>query len=130
MSAPVNALFQFRHDLAANWENVNPVLMAGELGLEINTGKAKFGDGIAPWNTLNYFGIASSFSDAEIPSGLINSLNITFTLLHPPSPALSLILSMNGILQSNGSDYTLTSNSINMTAAPKTGYSLVAWYRY
>ena len=34
----------------------NPVLLAGELGLETDTGRFKFGDGTAAWNSLSYAG--------------------------------------------------------------------------
>ena len=43
-----------RRDTGANWAAVNPVLAAGEIGLELDTGKAKFGDGTAAWNALPY----------------------------------------------------------------------------
>ena len=45
---------QLRRGRAAEWTNVNPVLAAGELGLELDTGKFKFGDGTSSWNTLKY----------------------------------------------------------------------------
>lgn len=37
------------------WSTVNPVLAAGEPGLEIDTGKLKIGDGTTAWNSLPYF---------------------------------------------------------------------------
>jgi Major tropism determinant N-terminal domain len=45
---------QFRHDTAANWTSVNPVMMEGELGLEIDSGKFKLGNGMQAWNDLEY----------------------------------------------------------------------------
>jgi len=42
--------------LAATWTATNPVLYAGEMGLETDTGKFKFGDGSSHWNTLSYSG--------------------------------------------------------------------------
>lgn len=39
---------------AAEWTALNPVLDAGELGCEIDTGFLKVGDGIAPWNDRPY----------------------------------------------------------------------------
>lgn len=32
----------------------NPVLLAGELGFETDTGKFKFGDGVTRWTGLKY----------------------------------------------------------------------------
>lgn len=43
-----------RHDTAANWTAVNPVLAAGEMGVETDTNKFKFGDGVTAWNSLSY----------------------------------------------------------------------------
>lgn len=43
-----------RHDTAANWTAVNPVLAAGEMGVETDTNKFKFGDGTTAWSGLAY----------------------------------------------------------------------------
>ena len=45
---------QFRRDTKARWEEVNPVLMEGEIGLEIDTQNIKMGDGEHAWNDLEY----------------------------------------------------------------------------
>jgi hypothetical protein len=45
---------QLRHDSAANWASVNPVLLQGEFGLETDTNKGKFGNGVLPYNSLPY----------------------------------------------------------------------------
>ena len=34
--------------------STNPVLLAGELGFETDTGKFKFGDGVTKWTGLKY----------------------------------------------------------------------------
>lgn len=36
------------------WTSNNPVLPSGEMGLEIDTGKFKIGDGATAWNSLSY----------------------------------------------------------------------------
>lgn len=43
-----------RNDTAANWVTENPILGKGEMGVEIDTQKFKFGDGIHTWNELGY----------------------------------------------------------------------------
>lgn len=45
---------QVRRDPAATWASTNPVLAAGEPGLETDTGKIKYGDGVRAWNSLSY----------------------------------------------------------------------------
>lgn len=49
-----NPKIQLRHDTAANWASVNPVLLEGEVGLETDTLKQKVGDGTTAWNDLPY----------------------------------------------------------------------------
>ena len=66
-----------RNDLAANWVTKNPILAAGELGLETDTGLIKIGNGIQNWNSIvNYinpqvtdkqFEIQVYASDADLP---------------------------------------------------------------
>lgn len=49
-----------RNDTALNWRTVNPVLTKGEMGIEIDTRKIKFGDGVANWNDLVYANVLPS----------------------------------------------------------------------
>lgn len=49
-------IYLFRRKTSANWTAANPVLMSGELGLETDTTKFKFGDGSTAWNSLAYAG--------------------------------------------------------------------------
>lgn len=37
-------IVQVRRDTAANWTSANPILLAGELGFEYDTGRMKVGD--------------------------------------------------------------------------------------
>lgn len=45
---------QQRNDTAARWVEINPILLKGEVGVEIDTDRRKTGDGITPWNELEY----------------------------------------------------------------------------
>jgi hypothetical protein len=45
---------QLRNDTAANWTDADPVLAAGELGLETDTVQFKIGDGTSSWTELGY----------------------------------------------------------------------------
>lgn len=60
---------QLRRDTAANWTSANPTLAQGELGLERDTAKLKFGDGSTAWNSLAYFGTPPSGSAGGVLSG-------------------------------------------------------------
>lgn len=45
---------QIRNDTKNNWTTQNPVLLKGEMGVETDTRKFKFGDGVSDWKTLEY----------------------------------------------------------------------------
>jgi hypothetical protein len=45
---------QFRRGNAADWTTQNPVLASAELGVELDTGKFKIGDGVTAWASLGY----------------------------------------------------------------------------
>ena len=45
---------KLRRDTAANWISANPILSAGEPGLETDTRKIKYGDGSTSWRDLAY----------------------------------------------------------------------------
>lgn len=59
---------QLRNDEAATWIEKNPVLLKGEMGIEVDTGKIKIGDGAKAWNELNYSGV-----DEKAIKSIINS---------------------------------------------------------
>ena len=48
-----------RRDTAANWQSKNPVLAAGEIGVQLGASpdetKFKIGDGATPWNSIGFF---------------------------------------------------------------------------
>ena len=46
---------QLRRDTAANWTSVNTILAQGEVGLELDTGRFKIGDGTTHWSSLVYY---------------------------------------------------------------------------
>lgn len=45
---------QLRRGTAAEWTAANPILALGEPGVETDTGKQKFGDGVTAWNSRPY----------------------------------------------------------------------------
>jgi hypothetical protein len=74
----------------------------------------------------------SNFVDGEVPSGIINGLNVTFVLAHIPSPASSLHLFLNGVRLSSPLDYSVTafSGSVVFATAPRPSDQIFADYRY
>lgn len=55
-------IIQVRRDTASNWSAANPVLADGEFGLETDTKKGKYGDGVTAWNSLSYATISDTGS--------------------------------------------------------------------
>lgn len=65
---------------------------------------------------------------SETPAGVIDGVNLTFTLSRTPSPAAALVLFKNGLYQTAGEDFTLTGATIVFAAgnAPLPGKNLRA----
>lgn len=56
MADVVKITYQLKRGKKETWENLNPILKAGEPGFEIDTGKLKIGDGVRTWMELDYIG--------------------------------------------------------------------------
>ena len=54
---------QLRRGGAQEWANSNPTLAQGELGIELDTGRFKIGDGVTAWNTLTCLLYTSDAAD-------------------------------------------------------------------
>jgi hypothetical protein len=76
-------------------------------------------------------GTQPNFVDGEAPAGLVDGANTAFTLSGVPSPAASLTIYRNGMLQEPVQDFTLSGNQIQFVtaAAPQPGDTLLASYR-
>jgi hypothetical protein len=81
--------------------------------------------------SLGECGTKLAFHDLETPGGALDGNNATFTLAEAPSPAASLLLFRNGLLQKPGGDYTLSGATITFAAGsvPQPGDLLAASYR-
>jgi hypothetical protein len=82
---------QFKRGTAAALYALNPVLLRGEPGLEIDTNKVKYGNGVTPWRDLPYSNPALEVVDGgEFTAGAIPAVPGTFS---PPTlPGLKLWL--------------------------------------
>lgn len=78
---------QFRRDTATNWTSTNPVLSAGEIGLETNNGKIKIGDGTTAWGSI-----------ASIGAESVAELNTAYTLTSQTAAQKLFNSSTNGAL--------------------------------
>jgi hypothetical protein len=60
---------QLRRDTAAAWTAANPILLAGEAGVETDTNRLKIGNGVNVWAALPYINSGDEFD------GTLASLN-------------------------------------------------------
>lgn len=58
-----------RIDTAAKWTSINPVLLAGELGIESDTHRIKAGDGKTAWTGLPYLSMPADVTVSILPTG-------------------------------------------------------------
>lgn len=49
-------VIQLKRGKLSRWEELNPILAAGEPGFVTDENRLKFGDGVTAWNDLPYFG--------------------------------------------------------------------------
>ena len=62
---------QMRRDTAAAWTAANPVLAAGEMGLETDTTYYKIGNGSTAWTSLAYGSIQGVPANSSVTSAMI-----------------------------------------------------------
>ncbi len=77
-------------------------------------------------------GTVPAFMDGDLPSGIVDGSNNSFTLSAVPSPSTSLAMYRNGLLQNQGVDYTLVNSNVVQFATgnvPQPGDTLLANYR-
>lgn len=73
-------------------------------------------------------GSGSTNAYAEIPSGTINSSNTAFTLANNPADTDGVMVFLDGVVQYNGTDYTVSGTTITFSSAPATGSTIFAYY--
>jgi hypothetical protein len=64
------ARIKLRRDTSANWTAVNPILLEGEPGLELDTGRTKHGNGTSTWTQLPYNANTGYTGSAGIPGNV------------------------------------------------------------
>ncbi len=98
-----------RRDSAANWTSVNPVLQAGEIGVELSTPiKFKIGNGVSTWSVLPYFTTGAAATYAHTQAVASN----TWTINHNMGLNPSVELRTSGGVEFNAD---VTHTSVNQT---------------
>lgn len=84
-----------KYDTRANWAALDPTLVAGEMGIESDTGYEKVGDGIQPWSKLHYFNSPGYWGEFACDSGQSTTANtptsIAFPITAPGSDGVEII---------------------------------------
>ena len=119
----VQTQLQLRRGTASGWTSTNPVLAAGEIGFESDTGKIKIGNGSSTWTGLSYNAGAGSTTYIYNPS----SSQTTFSGADANGLTLSYVVGneqvyVNGVLLVRGTDYTASNTtSVVLTVAAISG---------
>jgi hypothetical protein len=119
---------QQRRGTAAQWTAANPILSAGEIGFETDTGQFKIGDGATAWDDISYFknledlggslddyilltekgaanGVATLDGSASIPlSQLTNVIDSAPNTLNTLKELADSITDVGGIVQTSIAD--------------------------
>lgn len=93
------ATIKLRRDTAAAWALANPVLSAGEPGVETDTNLVKYGNGISPWNSLPYAG--STFDPESITTNLLPAVNGVYDIGSPNLRFRDMYLTGNSLYIGN-----------------------------
>ena len=106
------------------------VAMVNSLG-SIDGVSGNAGDCVRVDGSSGPCGPPASFMDGDIPSGIVDGANTSFTLSATPSPATSLSVYRNGLLMALGADYSLSNRVIQFVPSdvPDPGDTLLATYR-
>lgn len=118
MSTP--ATVQHRRDTAANFTATNPLLAAGELAVELNTGLTKVGDGTTLWNSLPYTGVTPNSSSGNLQA--LAAALAPYLSLSPPT------LITSGLIDYwKGNNSSFYSDASATTVQNTNGSNVAAW---
>ena len=68
-------LIKFKRGTTAQWASLNPVLVAGEPGVDLDTGEVRVGDGVTAWADLPSTGTADGVTAEEVDEQIIEAIS-------------------------------------------------------
>lgn len=113
-----------RYNSHDTWELINPVLAAGEIGIESDTKQFKFGDGITQWNSLPYTsgeGGGGSSTIFEITYGETDATKI---------PTYSVAANPTTVIKANIVDGEYSYSYSYGTEVYDNGYSIISYFSF
>lgn len=96
------ALIQIRRGIAAAWTSENPILDAGEFGLETDTGKTKIGNGSTAWTSLTYNYV--TYAQVDTTGASVNQTLVHNGTKFVPGAATSSLDSLTDVTAPSPSD--------------------------
>ena len=110
----------FRRGTAAAWAAVNPVMLDGEGGFEIDTRKLKIGDGATAWNDLAYYSTGSGSGGFAAYVHTQSAPSTTWTINHNLGYRPSVELINSGSQEIDGDISHPTINQTVVLLSPPT----------
>ena len=95
---------QLRRDTAANWTSEDPTLAEGELGIDLDTGRFKIGDGSTAWTSLAF---------AETSTQLLGLLFISDTSSQADSDPGAGLFRWNHATQSSATELFFNDGTVD-----------------
>lgn len=114
---------QLRRGTAAQWTAANPVLAQGEPGVESDTGKMKFGNGVTAWLALPY----ASKGDPG-PAGVADDASVEDLITTPgTATATALNATYVGLKQAAKNPDLLIVGAITVDGSDQVTSAAVQW---
>ena len=115
---------QIRRGTASDWTSVNPVLAAGEAGVEVDTLQIKIGDGTSNWSSLGYATVTPGNLTDAVNAALTGTVDTNFATITDLNNAISQEVSNRNeaisIALSTAEGYTDTAVANLVNSAPNT----------
>lgn len=106
---------------------VNPILSFATINSSVISGGVISNAIISGSTIVGQVPIALAFKQESL-TGLVNNLNLVFTTTSIPVTSASTFVYINGLLQDNGTDYSLSGSTITFATAPVSGQTLRVIY--
>ena len=115
---------QQKRGTASRWASINPILLAGELGVETDTTLMKIGDGTTHWNDLDYVKTdTQQIAYTHVQNSNLSEWNIVHNLSFRPNVRIT---NVNGVTI-EGDVLHLSDTEIKITLSqPSIGYAYLS----
>lgn len=116
---------QLRRGTAAEWTAANPVLALGEPGVETDTGKQKFGDGVTAWNSRPYASKGDK-GDQGAP-GVADDASVAQQITSGPETVAALSATYVGLVQAAKNPDLLIAGAVTLDGSDQVTSAAVQW---